>query len=89
MLLNQDRITEISIRLRIPESFHQEPIISHLISHYHLTVNIKAAILGANARGDGWFTLELRGQQIQIQEALTYLKDRNLEIWDETEIDGW
>jgi hypothetical protein len=29
--------------------------------HYGVTVNISAALLGANARDDGWFDLQLRG----------------------------
>lgn len=89
MLLNQDRATTVLIRLRIPAQLHQEPIISRLISQHQLTVNIKAAILGANAKGDGWFTLELNGNQTQIQDALVEMKELGLEVWDETEIDGW
>jgi len=49
------------IRVRIPKDYHQEPVISHLVSDYGLTVNITAAILGANAVGDGWFDLEVKG----------------------------
>lgn len=48
------------IQLRIPKDYHQEPVISRLVSDYGLTVNITAAILGANAVGDGWFDLELQ-----------------------------
>ncbi|MBE9014172.1 NIL domain-containing protein, partial [Pseudanabaenaceae cyanobacterium LEGE 13415] len=29
-----ERITEQRIRLRIPKHYHQEPVISHLVSHY-------------------------------------------------------
>jgi hypothetical protein len=47
--------------------------------------------LGANARDDGWFDLELRGTSRQIQSALIYLDEMDLEIWGEldTEKDGW
>jgi hypothetical protein len=47
--------------------------------------------LGANARDDGWFDLELRGTTPQIQSALTYLDEMDLEIWSESnpEEDGW
>lgn len=53
-------------------------------------MNIAAALLGANARDDGWFDLELLGTQQQIQSALIYF-DVNLEIWHKSspETDGW
>ncbi len=83
------RLTHKRIRLRINKNYHQEPVISQLVSHYGLTVNITAAILGANANGDGWFDLELRGNQTNIEAALTYLNDLGVEIWKEGETDGW
>ncbi len=84
-----ERITEQRIRLRIPKHYHQEPVISHLVSQYHLTVNIVAAILGANANGDGWFDLDLKGSNANIQAALTYLDELDLEVWHGEESDGW
>ncbi|HIK14060.1 MAG TPA: NIL domain-containing protein [Leptolyngbyaceae cyanobacterium M33_DOE_097] len=88
-MVNENRLTLKRIRVRIPKQFHQEPIISQLVSLYQVTVNITAAILGANANGDGWFDLELSGNEIQIQDALVYLNDLGLEIWRETDADGW
>jgi ABC-type methionine transport system ATPase subunit len=91
---NQDdtRPTQTRIRIRIPKSYHDEPVISRLISHYGLTVNITAALLGANARDDGWFDLELRGRSEQIRSALLYFNELDLEIWSgntEDQHDGW
>lgn len=85
------RPTQTRIRLRIPKEYHQEPVISRLVSHYGVTVNITAALLGANARDDGWFDLELRGPNHQIESALTYLNELDLEMWlDSTSNpDGW
>jgi ABC-type methionine transport system ATPase subunit len=83
------RLTSTRIRLRIPKRYQQEPVISKLISEYGLTVNIAAALLGANAREDGWFDLELQGTVPQIQTALLYLNDLDLEIWYESETDSW
>ncbi|MBD0340900.1 MAG: NIL domain-containing protein, partial [Microcoleus sp. Co-bin12] len=56
-----------------------------------LTVNIAAALLGPNARDDGWFDLELRGTTKQIQSGLIYLDELDLELWGELspEEDGW
>lgn len=84
-----DRVVQHRIRLRIPRQYHQEPIISRLVSDYALTVNIAAALLGSNARDDGWFDLDLRGTAVNIESALTYLNDLNLELWNGTEPDGW
>lgn len=90
-LLGANRPTRTRIRLRIPKEYNDEPVISRLISHYGLTVNITAALLGANARDDGWFDLELRGTNPQIQSALTYFDELDLEIWgaSDSEQDGW
>jgi ABC-type methionine transport system ATPase subunit len=89
--VNDRRPTQKRIRVRIPKNYHQEPIISRLISHHGLTVNIAAALLGANARDDGWFDLELHGSREQIQSGLIYLDELDLEVWhDSTEQeDGW
>lgn len=84
-----DRLTYKRIRIRIPKHYHQEPVISKLISQYHLTINITAAILGANANGDGWFDLELQGSQTHIENALFYLNELDLEIWQADSTDGW
>lgn len=85
----QDRLTSKRIRLRISRDFHQEPIISRLVSDSGLSVNIAAAILGANGVGDGWFDLDLKGTVSQIQQGINYLNDLNLQIWQEGELDGW
>ncbi len=88
--ISQDnRIAQKRIRIRIPKQYHREPVISKLISDYNLNVNITAALLGANGNGDGWFDLELQGQNTRIQDALIYLKELDLEIWTESETDGW
>jgi len=90
-VLGADRPTQTRIRLRIPKEYNDEPIISRLVSHHGVTVNIAAALLGSNGRDDGWFDLELRGTSRQIQSALTYLDEMDLEIWGESnqEEDGW
>lgn len=84
-----ERTTEQRIRLRIPKHYHQEPVISHLVSQYQLTVNIVAALLGANANGDGWFDLSLQGSNANIEAALSYLDELDLEVWRGDESDGW
>jgi ABC-type methionine transport system ATPase subunit len=93
-LLEGDRPhSHVRIRIRIPKQYQQEPIISNLITQHGLTVNIAAALLGANGREDGWFDLDLQGSQAEIEGALLYLNDLDLEIWHETDGDaddeGW
>lgn len=85
------RPTQARIRVRINKDYHEEPIISRLVSHHGVTVNIMAALLGANARDDGWFDLELRGTADKIRSALIYLAELDLEIWQDTDRqqDGW
>ncbi len=85
------RPTHTRIRMRIPKNYHDEPVISRLISHHGLTVNITAALLGANAKDEGWFDLDLHGTNQQICSALLYFNELDLEIWRDNaeEGDGW
>lgn len=70
------------IRLRIPEDLHGEPVISQLTARYGVIVNIISASLGANS-GSGWFHLALQGNHSQIQTAIAYLNDLDIEIWED------
>ncbi|MBW4632488.1 MAG: NIL domain-containing protein [Iphinoe sp. HA4291-MV1] len=89
-MVSDNQLTHKRIRLRIPQDYHQEPVISHLVSDYGLTVNITAAMLGSNGVGDGWFDLDLQGTSAQIDSALTYINDLNLEIWhDDIDTGSW
>jgi NIL domain len=74
-LPDDNRLIQTYIRLQIPNNFNREPIISHLISDHHLAVNVTTAPTGNNARGDRWFTLELRGKVQQIRSAIDYLNE--------------
>ncbi len=86
-----NRPTKIRIKIRIPKNFQEEPVISRLVSEHGVTVNIAGALLGANARDDGWFDLELLGTTNQIQSSLLYLEELKLEIWSQSNIeeDAW
>ncbi len=75
------RPTQTRIRIRIPKEYHQEPVISNLISEYGLKVNFNGALLGNKTTDDGWFDLELNGTVKQIESALIYLNDLDVEIW--------
>ncbi|WP_013320709.1 NIL domain-containing protein [Gloeothece verrucosa] len=86
-----DRPTETRLKIKIPQKYQQQPIISRLTSHHGLEVNIVAALLGANSQNDGWFDLEIRGSSQQIDNALLDLAELDVEVWYQSgqEIDGW
>lgn len=84
LLSDDDRPTHLRIRIRIPKEYQEEPIISRLISEYKLTVNLNAALLSANIKNDGWFDLDLRGTKRQIDSAMIYLNDLDVEIWSKS-----
>ncbi|NJK46842.1 ABC transporter [Candidatus Gracilibacteria bacterium] len=87
----RNRPTQARIKIKIPKKYHHEPIVSNLASRHDLNVNILAAMLGANARGDGWFDLQLSGSSQAIDSALIYLCELDIEIWKESDLerDGW
>jgi ABC-type methionine transport system ATPase subunit len=89
--LEDNRETQIELQIRVPQNYHQEPIISQLISEYQVKVIVLAAILGKHGQGDGWFDLKLIGTARQINNAVIYLSDLDIEIWHEQDIeqDGW
>lgn len=88
-MVSENMLTHERIRLRIPKDFHQEPVISRLVSDHGLTVNINAAMLGTDAIGDGWFDLDLQGTTAQIHSGLTYLNKLGLEIWQDFNTGTW
>ena len=95
-LLNLDtsehnRVTQTRLRIHIPKKFHHEPVVFNLASRHHLEVNILSAVLGKNAVGDGWFDLELRGKSEDLDQALLYLAELDIQVWHESdrETDGW
>lgn len=89
--IENHRPTKVRIRICIPQEYNSMPIISRLVSHHEVTVNISGASLEADSSQDGWFDLELEGSNPQIQSALTYLDELDLEIVNKTdpEEDGW
>lgn len=80
----EEPLVQTRIRIRIPQKYHSEPILSRLVSQYGLTVNFAAAMLGANARDDGWFDLDVKGTRSQLDSASIYLNDLDLEVWQES-----
>lgn len=82
--VGENRPTQTRIRIQVPKDYHQEPVISRLISDHGLTVNFNAALLTTNEYNDGWFDLELQGTSRQIQSAFIYLAEMNVRIWNKS-----
>jgi len=72
-------MTQVRLRLHIPSHYQREPIISQLVAHYGLVVNIAGASLGKDC-SPGWFDLELRGSPQTISQGLKYLRSLQLEV---------
>jgi len=77
------RSRQTRIRIQIPKYYSQEPVISSLGSDHGLSVNVKAALLGADTQSEGWFNLELQGTSPQSRSALVYLTQLDIKIWSE------
>ncbi len=87
---NKSNVTQIRLRIYIPQRYQQEPIISRLTSEYRLIVNITEAVLLPD-RDRGKFDLELRGTPSQICSGLNYLEELQLQILGKPNAygDGW
>jgi ABC-type methionine transport system ATPase subunit len=86
-----NRPTLARIRVKIPKKYHHEPVIANLAAEHHLKVNILSAILTKDPSEDGWFDLEVIGNSQEIDAALIYLSELDIQVWHEaaSEIDGW
>jgi ABC-type methionine transport system ATPase subunit len=75
--------TNKTVCIQVPTNLHEVPIISNLVANYNLSVNIQGAILDQKATCAGWFELVLKGDSLQVEQAVSYLKDIGVEIWNE------
>jgi hypothetical protein len=71
----------LRLQLCVLKSYYEEPIISQLVSHYGLTINITSARLQPDIQDDGWFDLDLWGRTKQLYSSLSYLEKLGLPIW--------
>lgn len=71
----------VRLQLCILKNYYHKPIISELVSHYMLTVNITSAVLNPDMQDDGWFDLDLWGRPQQLRASLSYLEKLKLPLW--------
>ena len=90
-ILDKSSVTQVRLRIHIPQRYQQEPIISRLTSEHGLMVNITGAMLTPNSNAQGKFDLELRGTANQICSGLAYMEALQLKILGKpnTHGDGW
>lgn len=73
------QFTPIDSRIRIPQHYQYQPLISRLVSRYGVTVNIMAAML-TPTENYGWFDLQLQGNSERICDGLLYLQNLGVDI---------
>jgi NIL domain len=71
--------TPVDSRIRIPQHYQRQPLISRLVSRYGVTVNITAAMLTAT-ENYGWFDLQLQGNSESICDGLLYLQNLGVDL---------
>lgn len=71
--------TPVNSRIRIPQHYQRQPLISRLVSRYGVTVNITAAMLTAT-ENYGWFDLQLQGNSEHICDGLLYLQNLGVDV---------
>ncbi|MBW4570849.1 MAG: NIL domain-containing protein [Tolypothrix carrinoi HA7290-LM1] len=79
-MCNFEKPAPVHSRIRIPQRYNRQPIISRLVSRYNLTVNITAASLTSDSKDDGWFDLELSGNPPELAYSLSYLQGLGVDL---------
>lgn len=88
-VLESLKLREIDLRIRIPPSLLDSPVLSSLIRDFDLRLNIESAQLSQEACVSGWFHLHLSGQSEQIRSALGWLQEKRVEVWLKESHSNW
>jgi len=78
--ISTGQTNRLRLQVCVLKTYYEKPVISGLVSHYGLTVNITSALL-PNLPDDGWFNLDLWGRTKQLYSSLNYLERLGLPIW--------
>ncbi len=60
-----------SVRLVLPPSLHEEPVINRLLRRYTFTVNILRANVTAE---ESWMDIQISGKAEEIESSFSWLK---------------
>ena len=69
--------TSLKVRLTFPPEKITEPIIYNIGQHFRVITNIRRANVTEEA---GWVMLEMRGTSDEIERAIDYLKNINVQV---------
>ena len=70
-------MTALKVRLTIPPEKITEPIIYNIGQHFRVVTNIRRASVTEES---GWVMLEIRGPSDEIERAIDYLKNINVQV---------
>jgi NIL domain len=70
----------VQSRIKVPQLYYRQPVISRLISRYGLIINITAASLISDCDKDAWFDIELQGNSQQLVNSLSYLQQLGVDL---------
>ena len=65
------------VRLTFPENLIKEPLIYNLGRDFNLITNIRQANVDEHV---GWVSLELEGDQQEIQNGLEWISDKGVKV---------
>ncbi|MBD6619890.1 NIL domain-containing protein [Komarekiella sp. 'clone 1'] len=71
--------TPVDSRIRIPQHYQRQPVISRLVSRYGISVNITSAML-TPTENYGWFDLQFQGNPEHICSSLLYLQKLGVDL---------
>jgi proteasome lid subunit RPN8/RPN11 len=70
-------MTALKVRLTIPQEKITEPIIYNIGQHFRVVTNIRRANVTEES---GWVMLEIHGPSDEIERAIDYLKNINVQV---------
>ncbi|HEY9296343.1 MAG TPA: NIL domain-containing protein, partial [Phormidium sp.] len=82
-----DSVTKLRIKIKVPQIYQKEPVLSRLTSEHSLIFNITKAILGGKHQ-EYRLDLELIGTPEQIEKGIAYLLKLQVKIWGRPNPDG-
>ncbi|RMD46780.1 MAG: FeS-binding protein [Aquificota bacterium] len=70
-------MSSMKLKLIYPEEKIKEPILSKLCKSFDVDINIRKANVQENI---GWLELELTGKEEEIENAINWLKNQEIEV---------